>query len=133
MNGDVTHVNEQWRVLTSWQLALYRFGGVMMLVGAFAYAVNALRTWSWLLYGIGVLAYTSMQIYANYRGNNLIVRRLRRQQVLSCALLVFSALALVASHFELWFLRFGNTWLLLLIIATVFQVYTAFRIPMAMK
>lgn len=127
-----TKSSDTWRILSAWQMTVYHIGGVLMVIGAVAYAMPAMRAWAWAVYGLGVLGYAGMQLYAKYEGHDLVLKRLRRQQVLSCLLLFLSAIALVLHSLALW-TEVGNTWLMLLIIATVFQLYTAFRIPAVMK
>lgn len=127
-----TKSSDTWRILSAWQMTVYHIGGVLMVIGAVAYAMPAMRAWAWAVYGLGVLGYAGMQLYAKYEGHDLVLKRLRRQQVLSCLLLFLSAIALVLRSLALW-TEVGNTWMMLLIIATVFQLYTAFRIPVVMK
>ena len=56
-----------------------------------------------------------------YEGKNLIVRRLRRQQILGAVLLVFAGV--------LMFVPKHNEWVLCLTVAAILELYTAFRIP----
>ena len=56
-----------------------------------------------------------------YDGKNLIIRRLRRQQILGAVLLVFAGVLMLVTH--------NNEWILCLTIAAVLELYTAFRIP----
>ena len=57
-----------------------------------------------------------VQMMSRYEGKNLIVNRLRRQQILGAVLLVFA----VTRH---------NEWISCLTVAAVLQLYTAYRIP----
>ena len=56
-----------------------------------------------------------------YEGGNLVVRRLRRQQILGAVLLVFTGV--------LMFVTKHNEWVLSLTIAAILELYTAYRIP----
>ena len=56
-----------------------------------------------------------------YDGKNLIIRRLRRQQILGAVLLVFTGVLMFVTH--------NNEWILCLTIAAILELYTAFRIP----
>ena len=58
---------------------------------------------------------------SRYEGKNLIVRRLRRQQILGAVLLVFAGV--------LMFVTKHNEWVLCLTVAAILELYTAFRIP----
>jgi hypothetical protein len=57
-----------------------------------------------------------------------VLKRLRRQQLISCVVLLASVLCMSMQTF-----RYGmfqrNEWLVCLAIATVIQLYTAWRIP----
>ena len=58
---------------------------------------------------------------SRYEGKNLIIRRLRRQQILGAVLLVFAGV--------LMFVTKHNEWVLCLTVAAILELYTAFRIP----
>ena len=60
-------------------------------------------------------------VQGRYDGKNLIIRRLRRQQILGAVLLVFAGV--------LMFVTRHNEWVLCLTVAAILQLYTAFRIP----
>ena len=73
------------------------------------------------LYTIGSILFAYVQVMDGYVGKNLIVRRLRRQQILGAVLLVFTGvLMFVTKHNEL---------ILCLTVAAFLELYTAFRIP----
>ena len=94
-------------------------GAVLLLVGA----MLQITRWelSPILYTVGAVMFAYVQVMSRYDGKNLIVRRLRRQQILGAVLLVFAGvLMLVTRH---------NEWVLCLSVAAVLQLYTAFRIP----
>ncbi len=94
-------------------------GAALLLVGA------ALQITRWELspyfYTIGAVLFAYTQVMDQYEGKNLIVRRLRRQQVLGATLLVFAGVLMFVTH--------NNEWILCLTIAAVLELYTAFRIP----
>ena len=94
-------------------------GAVLLLVGAM------LQITRWELspyrYTVGAVMFAYVQVMSRYEGQNLIVRRLRRQQVLGAVLLVFAGV--------LMFVTRHNEWVLCLSAAAVLQLYTAFRIP----
>ena len=94
-------------------------GAVLLLVGA----MLQITRWelSPYIYTLGAVMFAYVQVMSRYEGQNLIVRRLRRQQVLGAVLLVFAGvLMFVARH---------NEWILCLTVAAVLELYTAFRIP----
>ena len=94
-------------------------GAVLLLVGA----MLQITRWelSPILYTIGAVMFAYVQVMTRYEGKNLIVRRLRRQQILGAVLLVFAAV--------LMFVTKHNEWVLCLTVAAILELYTAFRIP----
>lgn len=94
-------------------------GAVLLLVGA----MLQITRWelSPYIYTVGAVMFAYVQVMSRYEGQNLIVRRLRRQQVLGAVLLVFAGV--------LMFVTRHNEWVLCLSAASVLQLYTAFRIP----
>lgn len=94
-------------------------GAVLLLVGA----MLQITRWelSPYIYTVGSILFAYAQVMSGYEGKNLIVRRLRRQQILGATLLVFAGV--------LMFVTRNNEWILCLSIAAVLELYTAFRIP----
>ena len=94
-------------------------GAVLLLVGA----MLQITRWelSPIIYTLGAVMFVYVQVMSRYEGKNLIVRRLRRQQILGAVLLVFAGV--------LMFVTKHNEWVLCLTIAAVLELYTAFRIP----
>lgn len=94
-------------------------GAMLLLVGA----MLQITRWelSPYIYTVGAVMFAYVQVMSRYEGQNLIVRRLRRQQVLGAVLLVFAGV--------LMFVTRHNEWVLCLSAAAVLQLYTAFRIP----
>ena len=94
-------------------------GAVLLLMGA----MLQITRWelSPILYTIGAVMFAYVQVMTRYEGKNLIVRRLRRQQILGAVLLVFAGV--------LMFVTKHNEWVLCLTVAAILELYTAFRIP----
>ena len=94
-------------------------GAVLLLVGA----MLQITRWelSPIIYTIGAVMFAYVQVMSRYEGKNLIVRRLRRQQILGAVLLVFAGV--------LMFVTKHNEWILCLTVAAILQLYTAYRIP----
>ena len=72
-------------------------GAVLLLVGA----MLQITRWelSPILYTIGAVMFAYVQVMSRYEGKNLIIRRLRRQQILGAVLLVFAGvLMFVTKH-----------------------------------
>lgn len=94
-------------------------GAVFLLVGA----VLQITRWelSPYLYTLGAVLFAYVQVMCRYEGKNLIVRRLRRQQIIGAVLLVFAGVLMFTSK--------RNEWIVCLTIAAVLELYTAWRIP----
>ena len=94
-------------------------GAMLLLMGA----MLQITRWelSPILYTIGAVMFAYVQVMTRYEGKNLIVRRLRRQQILGAVLLVFAGV--------LMFVTKHNEWVLCLTVAAILELYTAFRIP----
>lgn len=101
------------------QAMIQMTGAILLLIGA----MLQITRWelSPYIYTLGAVLFAYVQVMSRYEGKNLIIRRLRRQQILGAVLLVFAGvLMFVTSH---------NEWVLCLSAAAVIQLYTAFRIP----
>ena len=99
---------------------------VIQIVGALLLLLGAmLQITRWelspVIYTIGAVLFAYVQVMTGYDGKNLVIRRLRRQQILGAVLLVFAGI--------LMFVTRHNEWVLCLSAAAVLQLYTAFRIP----
>ena len=94
-------------------------GAVLLLAGA----MLQITRWelSPFIYTLGAVMFAYIQVMSRYDGKNLIIRRLRRQQIIGAVLLVFAGV--------LMFVTRHNEWVLCLSAAAVIQIYTAFRIP----
>ena len=94
-------------------------GAVMTLLGA----VLQITRWEFspYVYIIGAVLFAYSQVMDRYDGKNLIIRRLRRQQILGAVLLVFTGVLMLVTQ--------NNEWILCLTIAAILELYTAFRIP----
>ena len=94
-------------------------GAVLTLVGAMLQVTR--WEFSPYIYILGAVLFAYAQVMCRYEGKNLIIRRLRRQQILASVLFVFTGV--------LMFVTKHNEWILCLTIAAVLELYTAFRIP----
>ena len=73
------------------------------------------------IYLVGAILFAWMQVKYGYEGKNLVIRRLRRQQLIGAMLLVFTGVIMLLWH--------RNEWVVCLTISAVLELYTAFRIP----
>lgn len=114
------------RELNGWQRALYRIGAVLLLIGAATYVTG----WglAFYLYAVGACCFATMQMLESYDGRNLVLLRLRRQQMLGAVCLLLAACAMAMQTFGFGFAR-RNEWVVCLTVACMLEFYTAFRIP----
>ena len=95
-------------------------GALLVLIGA----MLQITRWelSPYIYTVGAVLFAYVQVMmGRYEGKNLIIRRLRRQQIIGAILLVFAGVLMFTSK--------RNEWIVCLTIAAVLQLYTAYRIP----
>ena len=101
------------------QQYIYILGGILLIVGAALYITR----WEGApyLYIVGSFMFGAMQMADRYTGTNLVLRRLRRQQILGViALMLTGILMLTCKH---------NEWILCMLVGCLVELYTAFRIP----
>lgn len=117
-------------------------GGVLLLVGAMVMITG----WDYApyIYLLGSVMFASAQMSDRYDGDDMILKRLRLQQVLGSILLVITGFLMFSSnyHQQLMFnnsmndtlrtfllsLTAKNSWIVTLCIATLFELYSSFRI-----
>lgn len=98
-------------------------GAVLLLMGAIIQITRVV--WAPYLYLAGAVLFAYTQIAARYEGASLVIRRLRRQQMMGAALLILAGVMMIVwKH---------NEWVLCLTIAAVLELYTAFRIPQELE
>lgn len=112
--------------LTKIENTLFRIGAAMIVLGLALRLFNELA--SLFVFGIGALLFALMQLKAEYLGTDFVLKRLRRQQLISCVVLLFAVMCMSMQIF-----RFGmfqrNEWVVCASIFAVIQLYTALRIP----
>lgn len=98
-------------------------GAVMVLVGAGSYITHwALSPY---IYIIGATLVALAQINMPIKTSNVVLKRLRVQQVLGALLLVAAG--------ALMFFMHRNEWIVCLSVAAVLELYTSFRIPQELE
>ena len=105
--------------MSKYYSAIATVGAVALLLGA-ALQITQLA-WAPYLYLIGAIMFAYVQVMSGYEGKNIIIRRLRRQQIIGVTLLVVAGVMMI-----LWK---RNEWVVCLTIAAVLEMYTVFRIP----
>ena len=76
--------------------------------------------------------FCAMQMLNRYEGTDLTVRRLRRQQLFGAVLLLVTGVLMFMSLYKTGPFQ-GIEWQMTLCIGAIFEVYTAFRLPAALK
>lgn len=94
-------------------------GAIVLFVGLALQFVKL--AWAPYVYLAGACLFAYVQLVSDYKGKNIIIRRLRRQQLLGAMLLVLTGVIML-----LWK---RNEWIVCLTVAAVLELYTAFRIP----
>lgn len=107
----------KYNTVLSWVGALLLFVGLAIKITAWAYAPY--------IYIIGAAIFAYTQVMDRYEGKNIIIKRLRRQQILGASLLVFTGVVMILCK--------HNEWIACLTIASVMELYTAFRIPQELE
>ena len=109
---------------------LQQAGAILMVGGA------ALFLWKPLiatvLYTVGAVAFCPLQMLQRYDGKNFIIRRLRRQQLLGLIAFLCGACCMIMQVGRFGFAR-RNEWVVCVTIGCIIELYTAFRIPAALK
>ena len=104
-----------------------------MVVGAGAYVL--LQAWAPYVFAPGALAFAAMQMRQSYEGSLMVVRRLRRIQLISDVLFLVAALLMLANQSNFLGLDYftyvkyiHNNWVVVLLVAAVLQLYAGHRI-----
>lgn len=105
---------------------IFKAGAVLLLIGAAGYPIY--DRICFYIYIIGACCFSVIQFADRYDGGNLIVRRLRGQQILGAICLLVTGVLMAMQTFRFGFAR-RNEWMVALAIACVLELYTAFRIP----
>ena len=115
------------------QTVIFLLGALLMVIGA----GTSVLAWGSAPYvfSIGALGFASMQMLQRYEGTNFVIRRLRRIQLLSDVLFLFSGLLMLANKgnfFGLSHITYMeyvyNKWVITLLIAAILQLYTTHRL-----
>lgn len=119
------------KTLNTIQTLVFQTGGLLLVAGA-ALPLFGMAGAGSVVLTVGALLFGSMQLLMSYEGSDLVVRRLRRQQIIGALLLILSGLLALSHTFGL--LRLGSgAWKLCFAVAALLEGYTAFRLPNALR
>jgi len=116
--------------MTKIETYLMNVGGVFILLGASAYLFYPIA--STYIYIIGALLFGCIQIKNGYRENNIVIRRLRRQQIFAALLLMLTGLLMITNTYK-WIYCRHNEWVICLTIAAILELYSSFRLSHELK
>ncbi len=109
---------------------LYYIGGLLLVAGAvLPLFVPEVAPY---VFAVGALLFAPVQMADRYEGRNLVIRRLRRQQVMGAFLLLVTAVLMFMQVYQLRPFR-GGEWKIFLTIAVFLELYTVFRIDFEEK
>ena len=111
-------------------ILLQQLGALLMLGGAAVFLLKPV--WAAILYSAGVLLYAPLRMLQRYEGQNFVIRRLRRQQLLGQLAFLCAACCMIMQAFNFGFAR-RNEWVVCLVIGCILELYTTFRIPAELK
>lgn len=94
-------------------------GAILLLVGAMLQVTRLF--FAPYLYLVGAIMFAYVQVMTGSESRSIVIRRLRRQQVIGAVLLVVAGVMMILWH--------RNEWVACLSIAAILELYTAFRIP----
>lgn len=120
---------------------LFLLGGLLMVVGAGCFAFMWHREVASWIFLVGAVLFSAMQTRQTYSGTSLVIRRLKRIQLLSGILFILTGILMAdtAVHFLLplfkgeggyisYITYIYNKWVIALLIAAVLEVYTTHRL-----
>lgn len=111
---------------------VFRVGAILMVLGLGMRLF--VPEYSAYMVCLGAVLFASMQMLTRYDGSDFNLLRLRRQQLLSDIAFLFMAGAMFAQDHDMgpaW--MHDNLWVMLMVVATILQAYTAFRIPQELE
>ena len=126
---------------------LYVLGGCLMVVGVGLFVfgianVGLLRIACWLFLS-GTILFALMQLMQSYEGTSFTIKRLKHIQTLGDFFFVFAGISMVDTvyqffrpffnNYETYLNLLYNKWVVLLLIATVLELYTVHRIDRELK
>lgn len=116
--------------LNKLQTIIFQIGGLLVVVGPIMPIVPAVQPYAAIVFTVGAFAFGCMQLVQRYEGRNVVIRRLRRQQIFGAFLLMLSALLMFVPRGNAGLVPIrGDEWKVTLAVAALLEVYTAFRLP----
>ena len=129
------------------QSALFLLGGVLMVVGACSFVLTGIypglvEFTSWLFL-LGTVVFSVVQAIQTYEGTSTVIHRLKRIQNVASILFVFAGISMVDTVYtftekwlgnpQLFYSILYGKWILAILVASVLELYTTFRISHELK
>lgn len=129
------------------QSALFLLGGVLMVVGACSFVLKQIypslvETTSWVFL-LGTVLFSVIQSMQAYEGKSPVIHRLKRIQNVANILFVFAGISMVDTVYtftekwlgnpQLFYSIFYGKWIVVMLVASILELYTTFRISHEMK
>jgi hypothetical protein len=124
--------------LSKIQTIVFLVGGILMVIGAGSYVFMFQRAVMSVVFLVGALCFALMQLEQRYDGQNVVIIRLRRIQLIADVLFILSGILMIDSHYMLLKPLFGsytdyiqyvyNKWIMTLLIAAILEIYTVHRL-----
>ena len=129
------------------QSALFLLGGVLMVVGACSFVLKQIypslvETTSWVFL-LGTVLFSVIQSMQTYEGKSTDIHRLKRIQNVANILFIFAGISMVDTVYtftekwlgnpQLFYSIFYGKWIVVMLVASILELYTTFRISHEMK
>lgn len=124
--------------LSKIQTIVFLVGGILMVIGAGSYVFMFQRAVMSVVFLVGALCFVLMQLEQRYDGQNVVIIRLRRIQLIADVLFILSGILMIDSHYMLLKPLFSsytdyiqyvyNKWIMTLLIAAILEIYTVHRL-----
>ena len=124
--------------LSKIQTIVFLVGGILMVTGAGSYVFMFQRAVMSVVFLVGALCFSLMQLEQRYDGQNVVIIRLRRIQLIADVLFILSGILMIDSHYMLLKPLFSsytdyiqyvyNKWIMTLLIAAILEIYTVHRL-----
>ena len=124
--------------LSKIQTIVFLVGGILMVIGAGSYVFMFQRAVMSIVFLVGALCFALMQLEQRYDGQNVVIIRLRRIQLIADVLFILSGILMIDSHYMLLKPLFSsytdyiqyvyNKWIMTLLIAAILEIYTVHRL-----
>lgn len=124
--------------LSKIQTIVFLVGGILMVIGAGSYVFMFQRAVMSVVFFVGALCFALMQLEQRYDGQNVVIIRLRRIQLIADVLFILSGILMIDSHYMLLKPLFSsytdyiqyvyNKWIMTLLIAAILEIYTVHRL-----